>query len=104
MIDDRQELLEQLAKKLADDGRLIEAGWIALQRLCIPPDSPDHQVGAMRCAYMAGAQHLFASMVSMLSNGDETDDDVRRMDLIAKEMNDFSDEMQLRLSKTKGSA
>lgn len=105
MTDDRLKALEELAKRLADEGKLVEAGWIAMRNLCIPPDAPQSMVEAMRYSYMAGAQHLFASMFSMLDPGiEDTGDDLRRMEMIADEMNAFSQEMELRFSKTKGNA
>ena len=96
---DRQ-FLEQLSRKLADEGRLIEAGWVALRLQTIPLNAPAVQLQEMRIAYMAGAQHLFASMMGMLEEGVmETENDMRRMDLIAKELEVFTEELKLRVSK-----
>jgi hypothetical protein len=64
---DRQ-YLEQLSRRLADDGRLIEAGWVALRIQAIPHDAPAVQLQEMRMAYMAGAQRLFASIMSIRSS------------------------------------
>ena len=59
----------------------------------------------MRNAFMAGAQHLFASMIEMLDPGtDETPDDMRRMGLIARELEVFGNELELRVARAKGSA
>ena len=53
---------------------------------------------------MGGAQHLFASMLGMLDPGvEETPDDMRRMELIARELETFAEELKLRVSRTKGS-
>jgi len=87
--------LERLTKQLADDGKLIEAGWVALRLQAISVDAPAIQLNEMRLAYMAGAQHLFASITNMLDPGtDETDADLSRMDLIHKELEAFRPELE----------
>lgn len=96
--------LERLTKKLADDGRLLEAGWVSLRLAAISLSAPAIQLQEMRLAYMSGAQHLFASMMGMLDPGpDETPADMRRMELIQIELNDFTKELELWVAKTKGS-
>lgn len=101
---DRQ-FLEQLTKRLADDGKLIEAGWVSLRLNCVPLDAGPTQLDNMRMAFMAGAQHLFASMLGVLDPGlEETPDDMRRMDLIHRELEVFAKELELRIARTKGSA
>jgi hypothetical protein len=100
---DRQ-FLEQLSRKLADEGKLIEAGWVALRVQAIPLNAPAVQLQEMRMAFMAGAQHLFASMLGILDPGlEETPDDMRRMDLIHKELAAFEQELRLRMTKPAGS-
>jgi hypothetical protein len=100
---DRQ-YLEQLIKRLADEGRLIEAGRVALRIAVMPPNVSAAQLDDMRMAYMAGAQHLFSSMVSMLDPGtEETDADLSRMDLINKELEAFAEEMRLKIGRPGGS-
>lgn len=95
---DRQ-FLEQLSKKLADDGRLIEAGWVTLRIAAMDPTAPKTQLDEMRMAFMAGAQHLFASIMTVLDPGDtETAADLRRMNLIDRELRAFADELKLRLA------
>lgn len=101
---DRQ-YLEQLSKRLADDGKLIEAGWIGLRLQAISPNAPPVQLQEMRYAFMAGAQHLFASIMTVLDEGtEETPADMRRMSLIADELEVFRQEMELRAAKPGGSA
>lgn len=79
--------LERLSKELADKGKLIEAGWYSLRALAIPLNAPATQLEEMHMAYMAGAQHLFASMMTIMEPGDEpTEKDLARMDLINKEL------------------
>lgn len=99
---DRQ-FLEQLSRRLADEGMLIEAGWVALRIQTIPLDAPAVQLQEMRMAYMAGAQHLFSSIMTILEPGqDETTADLTRMDLIHKELAAFEKELRLRAAKPAG--
>lgn len=97
--------LELLSRKLADDGKLIEAGWVGLRLAGISPDAPAIQLDEMRMAFMAGAQHLFFSMMTMLDPGiEETPADLRRMELIDKELRTFGEELKLRVQRPRGSA
>jgi hypothetical protein len=101
---DRQ-FLEMLSRKLADEGKLIEAGWVSLRLAAIPLNAPAVQLDNMRMAFMAGAQHLFASMIGMMDpEPDETPDDMRRMDLIHQELESYRKELELMVARTKGSA
>lgn len=101
---DRQ-FLEQLTKRLADDGKLIEAGWVSLRLHAVPLNAPAVQLDEMRNAFMAGAQHLFASIMNVLDPGTEpTDADMNRMSLIAAELETFGKELELRVAKASGSA
>lgn len=101
---DRQ-FLEQLSRRLADEGKLIEAGWIGL-RMTMPREflTPTH-LDAMRVAFMAGAQHLFASIMVVMEPGTEpTEADTRRLELINTELEAFRQELHLRAAREKGSA
>jgi len=100
-----QRLATELSKKLADEGRLIEAGWLSYRAMVIHPNAPQVQIDECRFAFMAGAQHLFGSIMSILSPGpDETESDLSKMNLIDKELNAFTAEMALRINKAEGSA
>ncbi len=95
--------LEQLTKRLADEGKLIEAGFVAMRLTCIPDNAPPEQLREMQMAFMAGANHLFASIMNFLDPGmEETDDDMRRMDLIDKELRDWGAAFELRFARAKG--
>jgi len=83
-----EKLAHALSKKLADEGRLIEGGFAAFMMLVVPPGTPPQQVTMLRLAYMAGAQHLFGSIMGMMDPGIEpTEADEKRMDLISDELN-----------------
>ena len=94
-MDDRQKLAAALARELADEGKLIEAGWIALRVVSMPADAPEIQISEMRKAFMAGAQHLFASIMGILEPGEEpSEKDLKRMDLIHAELEAFRLELE----------
>jgi len=79
-----------LGRKLADDGKLIEAGWIGLRKVWLPPDATPEQVRDLRKAFMAGANHLFASIMNILDDDREpTAADLYRMDMINRELDEF---------------
>lgn len=92
-----------VTKTAADNGCLIEAGFNALRALAIAPDAPQTQIDEMRLAYMAGAQHLWASIISVLNPGeDETPGDMMRMAKIQAELDAWKQTLELRLGQTQG--
>ena len=100
-----KQYLELLSRELADKGKLVEAGWVAMRINCVPHNAPAWQLHDMRMAYMAGAQHLFASIMTILDDGvEETEADLTRMDLIAKELEVFAEELKLHMAKVAGRA
>jgi hypothetical protein len=83
-------LVKGITDRLADDGKIIEGGWLALRATAIPEGAPQVKIDEMRNAFFAGAQHLFASIVWMLDPESEpTQRDYRRMDNIDKELRAF---------------
>lgn len=104
----RQQILEEVAtevtKALTDRGKLIEAGFVAFKHLTLQRAS-QAQIDVMRIAWMGGADHLFSSIMDILDPGEEpTDKDLKRMDLIEKELAEFRTELLLRLRRAKGTA
>lgn len=89
---------ESAMHRLAEEGRIIEGGWLALRATWLPAGAPDHQVRDLRCAFMAGAQHLFASILTILDPGSEaTDADMSKMNAIAAELEIFCAEIEGRM-------
>jgi hypothetical protein len=85
--DEMQVLLDRLTKELVDQGKLIEAGFVALKLAAVDRHAPPIQLQEMRLAYLAGAQHLFFSIMGILEPGLEpTEKDLQRMDLIHREL------------------
>ena len=102
---EQRKLHDDLARKLADEGRLIEAGFRAMCASTLTSGVTEDQLADLRMAYMAGAQHLFSSIVSILdSDREPTMNDLRRMDLINQELERFVAEMRFRVAPVGGSA
>jgi hypothetical protein len=86
--------LEKLSKRLTDEGKLIEAGWVGLRAAVIPPEASAEQLDDMRNAFFAGAQHLFASIMTILDEDKEpTEDDLHRLSMINQELQKFVEEL-----------
>lgn len=58
------------ARKLARQGRLVDETFKVFQRMVYPGAPPD-QVSALRVAFFAGAQEIFALMTVSMDEGDE---------------------------------
>jgi hypothetical protein len=85
--------IQDLTRRLTDEGKLIEVGFVTLRAVAMHPEAPADQVKEMRMAFFAGAQHLFGSIMGFLESGDEiTDEDMRRMSLVDAELTEFIDE------------
>lgn len=86
--------INELTKKLADHGQIIEAGWVGLKH-SILKDASDVQVNEMRKAFFSGAQHLFTSILSFLDSDEEpTANDLRRMEMVSVELEAFVDSLK----------
>jgi hypothetical protein len=97
-----RQLADALAKEYVDKGLIIEAGWQSLRIMAVPPDAPEIQIEEMRNAFFAGAQHLFASILSILDPGEEPSEcDLKRMDLIHKELQKFLKDYEYKTSLRK---
>ena len=95
-------IVDEVSKKLVDEGKIIEAGFVGYRRFILPADAPKIQIDECRLAFFAGAQHLFSSIISVMdSDREPTDADFRRMDQINAELNLFAESLKLRI-QTKG--
>ena len=93
-----KELLDELARQLVDAGKLIEAGWVSLRMTVLPPDASETQLDETRFAFFAGAQHLFASIMSFLdSDMEPTERDLLRMSKLQTELDEFLEEMKRKI-------
>lgn len=103
-IDERtvKQLADELARNLTDEGKLIEAGFVALCSMAMRPDTTKDWREESRMVFFARAQHVFASIMSILDPGEEpTEDDMRRMSLIHEELDRFRHQLMhsLRMRK-----
>jgi hypothetical protein len=99
-----RKLVDDVSKKLTDEGKLIEAGFVSYRRFVLSPDAPQIQIDETRWAFFAGAQHLFSSIMSILDpDAEPTDADMRRMDMIHTELAKFAKDIELRI-QTEGKA
>ena len=97
--------LDRVAREFADQGKLMEAGWIGLRIACNLEDAPAIQLQEMRMAVFAGAQHLFGSIMSIMDPGEEpTEKDMERIDLIDRELKAFINDFTLRNCPTEGTS
>lgn len=89
------DIIEEATKRLVDDGKIIEAGWRSLQALAFPAGMSKEQEADLRATFFAGAQHLYASILTMLEPGVEaTEKDLSRMVIIDRELRAFVEEFK----------
>lgn len=105
----RARLIEQAGSEITrewiDRGKLVEAGFAAFAHFVIPKDAPPIQVSEMRLAFMAGAEHVFSSIITMLDPGEEPSEaDLRRMDLIHQEIEQWRVRLSDRVAPAQGRA
>ena len=85
-----EEVIARLARRLTDEGRLIEGGWVSFRGLAVPTNASEIQVSQMRIAFFCGAHFLFTSLLTFLEPGAEaTTADVNRMSIVAQELEAF---------------
>lgn len=92
-----EELAKRLTKELASQGKLVEAGWVGYHLGVMHPNSPAIQIQECRRAFMMGAAHIFFSLMTAMDEGTEpTEGDLKKMELIQKELEVFNEEMKAR--------
>ena len=93
----------EITKELTDKGKLVEAGFAAFRHFVIPKDASPVQVSEMRLAFMAGAEHVFSSIMTMLDPGEEPSSaDLRRMDMIHREIEEWRGKLSERTNPAQG--
>jgi hypothetical protein len=104
MPDKMKELADRITKGLADEGKLIEAGWQIYRLLCLK--IPPHEArDDLHEAFLAGAEHLFASIVNMLDpEAEPTEADLERMNLMFEELEPFRKTLRLKYGPVMGRA
>lgn len=100
-----QQLVEGVTRKLADNGLLIEAGWVGFEKLVLPEHASPAQRADMRKAFFGGAYHVFTAMMTMMDTGEEpTDADTARLERMHLELERFKKEVLVAAMHTKGTA
>lgn len=88
---------DAIAKDMADQGRLIEGGWLSMSHMAYPDGMVPMQEQQLRQAFFCGAQHLYGTMMSIMDEDKEpTDQDMKRMALIDAELESFLHEFMHR--------
>lgn len=89
-MNQNREAVDKFTKNLMDAGLIVEAGWVGYKLFVVPKNASEVQINETRRAFFAGAQHLFASIISSLEESDDaTDRDLTRMDNINRELNNY---------------
>jgi hypothetical protein len=92
---------DAIMQNAAGRGQVVAAGFAAFVAVLVKPETTPEVLDRYRVAYFSGAQHLFASIMSILDPGaDPTEADLQRMTLIASELEAFCKELALRLTPT----
>jgi hypothetical protein len=99
-------VVAELTKRLVDEGKIVEAGWVTLRLQAISKDATETQLDHMRTAFFAGAQHVFKSICSILEQDEKaTEADLRGHLLnIQAELGDFIAQYRLKHGPTEGKA
>lgn len=98
--ESQERAASNLTKELTDNGKLIEAGFAIFADVVIPKDAPPVQLVETQLAFMAGAEHVWSSVLNMLDPDDEpTADDIRRMDLIQRELDEWRGKLSERVNR-----
>lgn len=107
MSKSRDEMIHEagtaLTKKLLDDGRLLEAGWHIFRGTMLPAGLAPQSLDRIRLAYLAGAEHVFSSMLSGMDEGDaETDAEIKRMENLSIEIAKAREELNAAAPRSQG--
>ena len=99
-------LTEKIARDWADKGMLLRGGFELMRAQYLPPDASAASIEVMRFVYMAGAQHLFATMTAAMDAGDGiTANELRRMSMIHAECEEWRKQAEaLLIDQPAGSA
>lgn len=104
----RRQQYEQFATDLTrvatDKGKLLETGFAAFLAL-MAPKAPPEQVAEMQIVFMAGAEHAWSSIMNLLDpDAEPTAADLRRMELIQREIDEWRGKLSERIHPSQGNA
>lgn len=99
------DVVTHIGKQSADDGKLLEIGWLAYEATCIPPGTAPERMKEMRLCYFAGCEHLFSMIMGILDPGSEpTARDLSRMAKISAEVDFWRSVLEASFRPTQGNA
>lgn len=85
-----ERLVELAEQELVKRGLIVAGGFAGYRLMAMNKDAPDIQVRECMLAFYAGAQHLYSTMMRVMDEGTEpTDADLKRMEMIHNELEDF---------------
>jgi hypothetical protein len=96
--------LRRMERELADQQKLVEAGWQAYRRTALPEEASAPELEEFRSAFFGGAFHLFCSVLNILTeqNGPPSDADIVRMGQISEELDQFNQMFGLKFYPAEG--
>lgn len=84
----------KVSMELADKGKVIEGGWMAMKILMVPVQASEEQLEDMRKAFFLGAEHVWTTIFAVLdADENPTDKDMERMSKIHLELTKFKQEL-----------
>ena len=92
----------------AEDGEVIESGWLSFRACCLPDSASAQQVRDMRYAFYCGALVMFSGLTNIIPEGVKPDDFHiteamrERFDRIRNELERFEAEMNALAMKDRG--
>jgi hypothetical protein len=93
---EKRELVKLITERLFKEGKVIQAGFESYRIVAMNENAPPMQIRECRMAFFAGAQHLFASINSILTEDKEpTQVDLDNMTKIFDELAAFVKEISL---------
>lgn len=95
MNEEMRKEVERITVDWANRGKVVQGGWLAYEFLTGIRNMSEVQRRECRRAFFSGAQHLFASILTILEPGAEpTQADLGRMDKINAELEEFMEELK----------
>jgi hypothetical protein len=90
-----EQYAQKLTEALANSGMLIYGGWKLFEKAFIPPIVSDQQRHDMMIGFIAGADHLWYSLLATTQPGDDlTEGEEKRMEMIENELQTFREYMK----------
>jgi hypothetical protein len=103
--DKVRQMAERIAQELADQGKVIEAGWQIYRSFALRDVQSIKELDRLREIWDAGASHLFTTIATMLEPGVmETEADLRRMTKVGDEAQAIDNRLRLKYGPWQGRA